>query len=457
MQPPHDGAVTAGPRARWAWMMFDWASQPYHTLIITFIFAPYFASAVAPNAVTGQEMWGWAATVGGLAVALLSPFLGAIADATGPRKPWIALFSVLYVLGSALLWWSAPESADPILVLTAFVIGLIGVEFATVFTNAMMPSLAPRHQLGRLSGSGWALGYAGGVVSLAVMLLLLAENDAGATLLGAPPAFGLDPETREGTRAVGPLTAIWYMIFAAPLFLFVPDVARRGPSRGAVSRGLRELKASLLDLRRRPSLSWFLGASMIYRDALNGFYVFGGIYAVGVLGWSVVEIGVFGILAALAGAAGAWVGGRADSARGPKPVISVCLVVLAAASCLGVSVTRSEIFFTLSVDAASSLPDIVFYIAGALVGAAGGALQAASRTLLVHQSNEARMTAAFGLYALAGKTTAFLAPLLVSVATGIWDNQQAGIAPVIALFLLGLALLVPVDPGTSDAPREAAA
>ena len=183
---------------------------------------------------------------------------------------------------------------------------------------------------------------------------------------------------------------------------------------------------------------------MIYRDALNGFYVFGGIYAAGVLGWSVVEIGVFGILAAVSGALGAWLGGRADSARGPKPVVAVSLLILIVASALGVSVTRTEVLFTLPVDAASSLPDILFYIAGGLVGAAGGALQAASRTLLVRQSNEARMTAAFGLYALAGKATAFLAPLTVSLATGLWDSQQAGVAPVIGLFVLGLLLLIPV-------------
>ncbi len=451
MQPLHDGRVTAGPRARWAWMMFDWASQPYHTLIITFIFAPYFASAVAPDAVTGQEMWGWAATAGGLAVAILSPLLGAVADAAGPRRPWIALFSLLYVIGSALLWWSAPGAADPGLVLTAFVIGLIGVEFATVFTNAMMPTLAPPEALGRLSGSGWALGYVGGVVSLIIMLLLLAENDAGVTLLGTPPAFGLDPETREGTRAVGPLTAIWYVIFVAPLFLYVPDVRRRASKSGVLRQGMRELRASLADLRRRPSLSWFLGASMIYRDALNGFYVFGGIYAAGVLGWSVVEIGVFGILAAVSGAIGAWLGGRTDSARGPKPVVTVSLVILIFASCLGVSVTRAAVLFVLPVDEASSLPDMLFYIAGGLVGAAGGALQAASRTLLVRQSNEARMTAAFGLYALAGKATAFVAPLAVSVATGIWDSQQAGIAPVIGLFVLGLLLLIPVRAGGEEA------
>lgn len=425
-------------------MLFDWANQPYHTLVITFIFAPFFAAAVAPDPVSGQAMWGWATTVGGLAIALAAPFVGAIADATGPRKPWLAGFSVCYVLGAWLLWFSEPGVADPTVVLLFFVIGLIGVEFGVVFVNAMLPELAPREEVGRLSGSGWALGYAGGVVSLALMLLLLAENDAGVTLLGNPPVFGLDPEAREGTRAVGPLSAIWYLVFALPLFLFVPDAPRRGPMAGAVKRGLAELGASLRALRTRPGLSWFLGASMIYRDALNGFYIFGGIYAAGVLGWSIVQVGVFGIVAATVGAVGAWLGGRADSRFGPKPVVSVCLVALALAALLAVSLSREAVLFAVPVGPESSLPDILFYLVGAVVGAAGGSLQAASRTLLTRQAEAERMTAAFGLYALAGKATAFLAPLLISVATVATGSQQGGVAPVIGLFLLGLLLLVPV-------------
>lgn len=434
----------SGRRARWSWMLFDWASQPFHTLIITFIFAPFFAASVAPDPVTGQEMWGWAASAGGLAIALLAPVLGALADATGPRKPWIALFSACYVAGSALLWFSQPGAADPLAVLAFFVLGLVGVEFATVFTNAMLPDLAPREQVGRLSGDGWALGYVGGVIALAMMLLLLAENDGGVTLLGAPPALGLDPATREGTRSVGPLTAIWYAVFILPLFLWVPDAVRKGPMKGALARGLTELRADVKALPRRPDLAWFLGASMIYRDALNGFYVFGGVYAAGVLKWSIIQVGVFGLLAAVVGAIGAWLGGMADSAKGPKPVVAACLGILIVSCALGVSASREAILFVIPVGPESGLPDLLFYLAGAGVGGAGGALQAASRTLLVRLAEPERMTAAFGLYALSGKATAFLAPLTVALATAVTGDQQAGVAPVIALFALGFVMLARV-------------
>lgn len=183
---------------------------------------------------------------------------------------------------------------------------------------------------------------------------------------------------------------------------------------------------------------------MFYRDGLNGFYTFGGIYAAGMLGWSIVQVGVFGIVAAVVGAVGAWFGGRADSAFGPKPVVTVCVLVLIAASALAVSVSRDAVLFVLPLAEGSTAPDVLFYLVGALVGAGGGALQAASRTLLVAEAEEERMTAAFGLYALSGKATAFLAPFAVALTTGWTGSQQAGIAPVIALFVVGLLMLGPV-------------
>lgn len=442
--PQAAGRPAAGARARWSWMFFDWASQPAHTLLWTFIFGPYFAAAVAPDPVTGQEWWGWATAASGVAVAILSPFLGALADATGPRKPWIAFFSAAYVLGAAMLWFAVPAHPSPWMPLFWFAVALLGVEFATVFTNAMLPDLARREEIGRLSGSGWALGYAGGVIALAMTLALLAETaGTGTTMAGMAPILGLDPELREGTRAVGPFSALWYLLFIPPLFLFVPDAKRRGPMAGAVKRGLAELKAAIADARSRPGLGWFLGASMFYRDALNGFFAFGGVYAGGVLEWEIAQVGVFGVVAAVVGAVGAWLGGRLDARFGPRRVVYGALGGLILAAVLGISVRPGVIFYVVEVGEGSALPDIIFYIVGGMIGAFGGTLQAASRTMLTRLADPERMTAAFGLYALAGKATAFLAPALVAAATALSADQQIGIAPVVALFVLGYVLMIP--------------
>ena len=427
------------------WMMFDFASQPYNTLLLTFIFGPYFASAVMDDPVAAQSAWGFAIALSGAVIAVLAPVLGALADASGRHLGWIWLFSVFYVLGAGALWFAAPGTELVWPILAVFGLGLVGMEFATTFTNAMLPGLGPRQEIGRISGSGWALGYVGGVLSLLLMLALFAENDGGTTLIGITPVLGLDPETREGTRFVGPFTALWYVVFMVPFFLWVRPVRRPVGEALPLGRALHGLWNTIRALPARRSFASFLAASMLYRDALNGLFVFGGIYTAGVLGWSVVDIGVFGILAAITGAIFAWLGGRADRARGPKPVIVACICVLLGVTLLVVTVTPGRVLF-LPVPEGSPLPDIAFYLLGAAIGGAGGALQAASRTMLVRQTDPARMTEGFGLYALAGKATSFVAPFLIGVATLASGSQQIGILPLVALFTAGLILLVWVEP-----------
>lgn len=440
-------APTASRRGIWSWMLFDWAAQPFHTLIITFVFAPYFAGQVAANPVDGQSDWAFAATIGGLLIAFLAPVLGALSDATGPRKPWIFGFSAIAAVAVFSLWFVTPDPdpANITLALVAFVVALIGFEFAAIFNNAMMPGLVGRDKLGSLSGNAWALGYAGGLICLIAMLVLMvASPDSGKTLVGLDPILGLDPAQLEGDRASGPLTAIWFVIFIIPLFLFTPDTARRIGVKNAVSKGLRELIDTIRTLPRHPSLFAFLGSSMFYRDALNGLYTFGGIYAVGVLGWSTIQLGVFGILASVTGIFGSIAGGWLDTRLGTKRVVTLTILALIAASALVISTTETHVLF-VAVAEGSSVPDIMFYCAGALIGAAGGALQAASRPLLVDQvEHPERMGEAFGLYALSDKATAFLAPLGIYIFTELSGSQRIGITPILILFVVGLLLLIPV-------------
>lgn len=450
----NEAVKPATRRSIWGWMLFDWAQQPFHTLIITFVFAPYFAASVAPDAATGQSLWGYATGIGGLAIALSSPVLGAIADATGPRKPWILVFSLIGIVACFMLWYATPGMENLTWMLLVIALAVFGMEFAAVFNNAMMADLVPRSQLGRLSGSAWALGYLGGLVSLVIVLgLFSASPESGKTLLGLTPVFGLDPATHEGDRAAGPYTAIWYALFVIPMFLFTPDVVRRVSQAGAVRQGLSRLGKTLRSLPSERSYFSFLISSMFYRDALNALYAFGGIYAAGVLGWSIIQIGIFGILANITGAIGAWLGGRADQRFGPRAVVAATTTLLAFCCILVISTTKTEVLF-VSIAApgeSSSLPDIVFYVAGALIGAAGGSLQAASRTLLVDQVDRDRVTEAFGLYALSGKATTFIGPFSIAIVTAYFaseafglttqDAQRLGVTPVVALFLIGLILL----------------
>ncbi|MCB1404548.1 MAG: MFS transporter, partial [Rhodobacteraceae bacterium] len=213
-------------RGVFAWMLFDWANQPFQTLIVTFVFGPYFVARVVGDPVAGQAHWATATAIGGAAVAVLAPLLGAVADRTGARKRWIAAFSLPFVIGCAGLWIAAPEASPLWPILAFFVLAYVGSEFTLIFSNAMLPGLGPRREIGRISGSGWALGYAGGLVALALVLALLTPAPGGTrTLAGLDPVFGLSDALGEPARAVGPASALWYLVFALPLFLFAPDTA----------------------------------------------------------------------------------------------------------------------------------------------------------------------------------------------------------------------------------------
>jgi UMF1 family MFS transporter len=435
-----------------SWIFFDWAAQPYFTLITTFIFAPYFATHVASDAAQGQALWGFATAAAGLVIALLSPVLGAIADASGRRKPWIAAFGALLVIGSGLMWFGKPGDPSVIpLLLLAYGIASIGAEFATVFNNAMMPSLVPPDRIGRLSGTGWATGYAGGILSLILVLGFLAANpETGRTLFGLMPLFGLDPLTHQGDRITGPLTGAWFIIFVAPMFLLTPDYPAKLRPRDALRQGLLELKQTLGELPQRKSMAAFLLANMIYTDGLVSLFAFGGIYAAGTFGWHTIQIGTFGILLAIAGTFGAWLGGKLDDSLGPKRVIAGSMLLLLFAIVAILLVDRDSILFVKVVPPApdgalfSGAAERAYLLLGCLIGAAGGPLQAASRTLLIRMAPKDRIAQYFGLFALTGKVTSFIGPLLIGLVTAVTASQKAGMAMLVVFFVAGLALLARV-------------
>ncbi|WP_112320394.1 MFS transporter [Oceanibium sediminis] len=435
-----------------AWMFFDWANQPFYTLIITFIFAPYFVSQVIPDPVVGQAVWANMNLGAALCVGITAPILGAIADKTGRRKPWIGVFSLFFVIGCFGLWTAAPEVQPFWPVMLFFILAFVMSEYSLIFINAMLPDLGTREQIGRISGSGWATGYAGGVVVLLVVLGFIAPTGGDTTILGMKPLFGLDPEQGEPARLMGPLAAVWFIVFALPMFLFTPDTPKKAPLGQAVGEGVQSLMQTLRKLQGTGGLFTYLIASMVYRDALAGMFAFGGIYAGGVLGWGITQLGIFGIVAAFTGAVGAFIGGRADSAYGPKPVIAVSILLLILVAIVALMTNRESVLL-IPVDADSTAPDLVYYVCGGILGACAGSLQAASRTLLIFMAEDKLpMTEAFGLYALSGKATAFLAPLLIGITTTATGSQALGVSPVIALFALGLVLLYWVKP-----PQEARA
>lgn len=450
--------MMVSPKKRiWGWWFFDWASQPVNTLLLTFIFGPYFAEVargyymgtglgVEEAKAAAQTFWAGGLFIASLLVMVMAPLLGAIADGTGRRLIWVWIFSAVYVGSAWALWYVAPggEYGTLVWAMVFFGLAFLAMEFATIFTNALMPTLVSDEEMGKVSGNGFAFGYLGGLIALFIMLLLFAEGGNGTTLLGREPALGLDPEAREGTRFVGPFSALWYLVFMIPFVLWVkePKTVAGRVDLAAAGASVAEF---ISNLRFRKSLAAYLGSSLFYRDALNGLYTFGGIYASNVLGWEVTQIGIFGIVGGATAVLTSWLAGKLDSNRGPKPVIVWSIVVLLIVCTVVVGMDRDQIWgIPLASD--SGTPDIIFFICGALIGGAGGPLQASSRTMLLRHTTPDRATEAFGMFALTGKVASFLTPGLVALATWFSQSARMGIAPVILLFLVALILLLWVNP-----------
>ena len=449
----------------WGWFFYDWASQPFHTLLMTFVFGPYFV-IVASQYYLGlgqdetladanaQIVWSNCLAITGLIIGFGGPILGAIADTTRLRKPWITTFAVIYFVTALSLWYTLPDGSNMWLMLSVFGLCFIMAEYTYIFTNAQLPSLGSIDDIGKISGSGFGFGYAGGVISLFIMLLFFVEQDNGKTMiLEIDPLFGLDASAKEGTRFVGPFVAIWFAIFMIPYFAWVREDSSLKRKLN-VAEGFSNLLNSLRSLPARKSLFSYLGASMFYRDALNGLYSFGGTYAVLVLNWNIVKLGQFGIIAAISAALFSWLGGFLDRKWGPKPVIVFMASILTIVCFVIVNTSLTHVF-GIAVPEGSNLPDMVFYTCGVFIGGMGGILQSASRSMMVRHTQPERATEGFGLYALSGRATAFLAPALIGLVTAISGDARIGISPLVGLFVVGLVLLIWVNPKGEHEDRGA--
>ena len=439
----------------WGWYWFDWACQPFFTLLLTFIFAPFFAQVATEYYASGglseqsadaraQTLWSTGITIAGLIIAFSAPVLGAIADSAGRRMPWISFFTAAAILGAAATWFMNPAGSNLVTMLMAFVICYIGAELAFIFASAQLPDLGDDDSVGGISGSGLAFGYVGGVLSLVIVLLLFVGQENGKTIfLNLDPLFGFDPAEKEGTRFAGPFAALWCLVFSIPYFLWVREghLPNRRPS---ISGAMTTLWQAIKGVLNRPSQGKFLISSMFYRDALNGLYTFGGIYAGLVLDWSIVQIGTFGIVAAISAGLFSWLGGKLDNRVGPKPVIYLTIFILMSVCVVIIGMSKTH-FFGVELAAGSTLPDNLFMLCGCLIGGMGGMLQSASRSLMVRHAIPGKETIEFGLYGLSGRATAFLAPLLITIATTITDSARLGVSPIVILFVVGLVFLIGVN------------
>lgn len=396
-----------------AWAFYDFANSSYFVVIFTFVFATYFTEKIALNVIEGTALWGYTISASALFIALMSPFLGAIADYGGHHKSWLFFFTYLAVITTACLWFSYPRSSSVPLVLSCIFISNFALEVATVFYNAFLPKLAPPEYLGRISGWAWGVGYLGGLLCLIIALYVFVEGDFG---------FWLEKEESANIRAVPLFVAAWISLFSLPLFLLVKQKKGKQLTLGiAIRKGVDELLITLKDLPRQKNLSLFLIARILYMDGLNTLLALGGVYAAGTFKLSVNEIMVFGILINITAGVGAALFALLDDWLGSKKTILIALICLISTYC-----------FLLTVNSVS-----LFWLSAPMIGIFVGPIQASSRTLLARLTKPEEITRMFGLYTVTGKATSFLGPLLVGVVTTVGNSQRAGMAILIPFFLIG--------------------
>lgn len=416
--------MTTSPSSRrrvFAWCLFDFANSPYTTLVVTFVYSTYFIKTFAPNEVIGTAWWSRAVAIAALVVAAVSPVLGAIADRGGLRVRFLFLSTTVCVVATALLAFVPPGAPSAaLLALVLFSLADIGFELGMVFYNALLPAIAPPERIGRVSGYGWALGYLGGLLGLVVALVGFVRPET--------PWFGLSKEAGFHIRATNLLVAVWLAAFALPFFLTIRET-RLPAAIGAVGAAFAELRRTFGEIRRYRDVAVFLIARLIYNDGLITIFAFGGIYAAGTFGMTIAEILVFGIVLNVAAGSGAFLFGFVDDKIGGKRTVLLSCVALAGATALAVwAPTRTWL-----------------WVSGILVGLFAGPNQAASRSLLARFAPPDRQNEFFGFFAFSGKATAFLGPALLGVATQAFGSQRAGIATVMAFFVVGAGLLMRVD------------
>jgi UMF1 family MFS transporter len=426
---------------QFSWALFDWANQPFFTVVTTFIFAPYFANVMIGDAVAGQTAWAFTQSTSGIIIAVLSPFLGAMADAGGRRKPYVLFFQLLMFIGCWALWWALPHRPDLAQPIGwAVVLATGGAETSIVFNNAQLPDIVRPERIGRLSGFGWGLGYVGGLIALG--LVLAAQGFAG-----------LDKESHVLERLTGPASSIWLALFVLPMFLFTPD---RAAAQGvtlpvAARRGCVSLLSTVRKVRHYRNALLFLLAFMLYNDGLAAVIAFGGVYASATFQWSVTTLGIFGIIVTVFAIPGAFWGGRLDDRLGSKRTIMLTTAGVILATVGVLSVTGDRVLFFVPVEPLStarglfgSVQEKGFMGFVLLLGFCMGPMQAASRTMVGRLAPPGMAGEFYGLFALSGRATAWMAPLFIAIVTAAVHSNRLGVACVLFFLVLGFGLLVQV-------------
>ncbi len=451
------------------WWLFEFGRNPWYLLVSIYIFVPYVATEMTGGGAEGQATIAGVVKTAGLIAAFSAPFLGAMVDRGGRRKPLMFAILGLLAICSWMLWFAQPGDVGLGLMATLalIVVAKLSYAYSEVLHNAMLPLSGRPEAHSHISGLGLSMGNIAGVLLFAFMLWAFLIPGSGLDLPGLPdaPLFGIDPSLNEPQRLVGPLAAVWIVVFTIPFFLFMPDGARPGGTwtqaakemlgaTGEMQNPFQRVTTFIAYIRRlfveSPEVMRFLLARMIYADGLAVVITLVGVYVATFFGWKGAEMPLFAIWTSVFASFGGILGGRLDNAFGARKALIIELVLLLACFVAQLSITDDGIFFGLipvtetlwAVDIFNRSSDWVFLFFVGMGAVFITAALSSSRYMLLSVSPPGRTGEFFGLYAVVGTVTVWIGPMMVEVLTRIFDSQRIGMTAPVILFAAGIAILL---------------
>ena len=420
-----------------AWMLFDWAAQPYFTLIATFIFPPFFVDQIVGDPIRGQTMWGMTSACAALLVGIAAPLIGARADRTGQTGLYFMRACAIGIVGAIGLWFCVPQAPYAInLAIIATITTAFGFEIATSLNNAMLRNVTRPEGSVDLAWKGWALGGASGTLALLIFIALIFPAQNNRTILGLAPLVEFSDPTSGPARFTGPFTALWFLVFIIPICFFYRKLERQ--ERPQQSQSLKQTPWVT------PQTIRFLIANLILADALLALFVFGGLYASAIFQWGPEKLALLGIALTIAGFVGVVVGLYLDRLFGiARVALGACSLLLGGGLfILGLDPENLWLWPSQPWTAFLSSSELAFILAALVIGASAALLQSALRVMFLSYAPREQMARSFGLFALSGRATSFLGPLLVSLVIAYFADTKAGMAVILIMIACGAFFLL---------------
>lgn len=460
------GTPASTPLGYLSWTFGQGARDPYYIMVVIYIFFPYFSNTVVGDPVAGQSLIGYLNASAGVVLALTAPFLGAIADKNGRRKPWVVATVAVMVVGASLLWFVLPGGGGigvyPALALLLAI--SVAFSISEVFHNAMLPSIVPVNKVGVVSGMAFALGNVGGLLLMLFVLFAFAmPGNQGWAFLPAAPLWGIDQALHEHDRIVGPVAAVWMLVFTLPVILFTPDGrSANTPMFVAARQGIRDVLATVRQLKHFSNIAIYLLARMFFIDGMVGVMTFGGVYASGTFGWDTTALLIFGLCTSASAMFGAYAGGLLDDKVGSIRALQISIGMSSIVLITLVSIQPDVVLFLVPVSTEPvwafpyfrSAAEIFYFCTNQVFAMFFVTGLSSSRALMARIAPPQMATQFFGLFALSGTVTAFLAPLLVATTTDFFQSQRIGFGSLAVLMVIGAVMLFKVREEQATVPEQ---